>query len=73
MHGDVSESIGKSVQRMIPLAIVIGALQIYFAFACIDEVRKKGRLNNWWVLLAAFTGFLAYLLARRVKPKTGSI
>jgi hypothetical protein len=48
-------------------------MQIYFAFACVDLVKKKGRLNNWWVLFAAFTGFAGYLAARRLKSKESGI
>jgi len=42
---------------------VLGMVQIAFAFACIREVKRKGRLNNWWVLAAATFGVLAYVVA----------
>jgi len=58
---------------MIGIIIIISMMQIYFAFACVDLVKKKGRLNNWWVLFAAFTGFAGYLAARRLKSKESGI
>ena len=46
---------------MLWLGMIIGVAQIAFAFACVSQARRKGRLNNWWVLAAALTGVLAYI------------
>jgi len=48
---------------------IIGIIQIVFAFACVYEVKRKGRLNNWWVLAAAVFGVFAYLVALYLPPK----
>lgn len=51
------------------LGILIGIVQVAFAFACVFEVKRKGRLNNWWILAAALFGLPAYLVARQLAPK----
>jgi uncharacterized membrane protein HdeD (DUF308 family) len=51
------------------LGIVIGVLQIAFAFLCVWEVKRQGRLNNWWVLAAALFGVGAYLVAVLTHPR----
>ncbi len=51
------------------LGVLIGAIQIAFAFACVNEAKRKGRLNNWWVLAAALTGVVAYLVILLLPPK----
>ena len=51
------------------LGVIIGAVQIGFAFACIYEAKRKGRLNNWWVLAAALTGVIAYVVMLLLPPK----
>jgi len=50
------------------LGITIGLAQIAFAFLCVAEVRRQGRLNNWWVLAAGLFGIGAYLAALLTRP-----
>ena len=52
------------------LGIVISILQIAFAFLCMHEVKRQGRLNNWWVLAAAIFGVGAYLVAVLTRPRS---
>ena len=51
------------------LGVLVGGIQIAFAFACIHEAKRKGRLNNWWVLAAALTGVIAYIAVLLLPPK----
>ena len=50
--------------------IAIGLVQIVFAFLCISEVKRQGRLNNWWVLGAAAFGVFAYVAALLTRRPT---
>ena len=43
------------------IALLLGCTQIAFALACVREAKRKGRLDNWCVLAAAFFGILAYI------------
>jgi RsiW-degrading membrane proteinase PrsW (M82 family) len=47
--------------------IAIGLVQIVFAFLCIAEVKRQGRLNKWWVLAAALLGLFAYVAALLIR------
>ena len=59
----------RSPTNMPWLGVLIGAIQIAFAFACVNQAKRKGRLNNWWVLAAALTGVIAYIAISLLPPK----
>jgi hypothetical protein len=42
------------------IGLLIAVIQIGFAFACVRAAKRKGRLNNWWVVAAAMFGVFAY-------------
>jgi hypothetical protein len=54
---------------MLWLGVLMGTIQIAFAFVCVNEAKRKGRLNHWWVLAAALTGVVAYLVILLLPPK----
>jgi hypothetical protein len=49
--------------------LFILAVQLIFTLACIWEAKRKGRLNNWWVLAAFALGFFAYIIILMLPPK----
>ena len=51
------------------LGLAIGIFQLVFAYLCVLEIRRQGRLNNWWVIAAALFGSVAYLAAVLTAPK----
>jgi len=54
---------------MIIQIVVLVSVQLVFAFACVSHAKRKGRLNNWWVLFAAFVPILPYLIIRKLPHK----
>jgi hypothetical protein len=54
---------------MVVGIVILVLIQIVFAFACVNEVKRKGQLSNWWVLAAATIPILPYILARRLPLK----
>jgi len=53
----------------ILLILTLVVIQFYFAFACVSEAKRKGRLNNWWVLFAGLIPIVPYFVMRRLHPK----
>lgn len=53
---------------ILPL-IIIGLIQIFFAFACIRVIQRKGRLNIWWIFAALLLGLPAYAAALWVQRR----
>ena len=54
---------------MIPIITLLVIIQIFFAFACINLLKKKGRLNNWWVVTAATIPIIPYIIALKIPEK----
>ena len=45
---------------------VLVVIQFWFAFACVRILKQKNRLNNWWVLFAAFVPIIPYIIANKI-------
>jgi hypothetical protein len=50
-------------------AAILIFLAIYFTFFAEQIMKKKGRLNNWWVMLILLLGPLALIIAVKMNPK----
>ena len=55
------------------IVIILVSIQLCFAFACVNEAKRKGRLNNWWVLAAAIVPIIPFLIMQRLPPKNESM
>ncbi len=48
----------------IIIGMIIGCINIYFAFRCVKIANEKNRSNNFWVIMACLFGIFAYLIIR---------